>query len=90
MPPVIDPETCTGCGTCATICNSQIFAPLPPRRAGEKNVPRVRYPEECWHCDSCVLDCPAGAIRLRLPLPYSLLYADAAELRPGDVPATEV
>lgn len=74
MPPILDPAKCTGCGTCAEICNSDIF--VFDRR--NDAMPQVKYPEECWHCESCVLDCPSGAIRLRLPLSYSLLYTDAS------------
>lgn len=81
MPPIIDREKCTGCGLCAQICNSQLFVHEPEI----DKVPVVKYPDECWHCDSCVLDCPAGAITLRIPLPFSMLYTDAAKLRPqGD------
>ncbi|WP_207648120.1 4Fe-4S binding protein [Desulfotruncus arcticus] len=25
------------------------------------------FAEECWHCNSCVLDCPSGAISLEFP-----------------------
>jgi adenylylsulfate reductase subunit B len=45
------------------------------------NVPRVAYPEECWHCNACVLDCPAGAVELRLPLNYMLLHVNVDSLR---------
>lgn len=76
MPPVIDPEKCTGCGTCAEICNSALFI----FNRKEDSIPRVAFPDECWHCDSCVLDCPAGAIRLRLPLCYSLMHVDASSI----------
>ena len=68
MPPVINRETCIGCGTCAQICCMDVFGPAPP-----KAVPQVRYPEECWHCRACVMDCPAGAIELRYPLPMMML-----------------
>jgi adenylylsulfate reductase, subunit B len=35
----------------------------------------VTYPDECWHCSSCVLDCPAeGAISLRVPFPMMMTY----------------
>ncbi len=34
--------------------------------AASTNSPH-QVPEECWHCDSCVLDCPVGAISLRIP-----------------------
>lgn len=80
MPPIIDPEKCIRCGTCADICNSHILY----FNVKTKAVPEVRYPEECWHCDSCVLDCPADAIRLRIPLPYSLQYIDAARMQKGE------
>lgn len=78
MPPLIDPAKCTGCGTCVSICNSHIFIHKPK----ENKVPMVKFSDECWHCDSCVLDCPAGAIRLRLPLSYSLFTVAASQLKP--------
>jgi adenylylsulfate reductase subunit B len=70
MPPVIDRDTCTSCGTCVDVCSSDVFF------GSEKGeVPAVSYPEECWHCNGCVLDCPVeGAITLRIPLPAMLLY----------------
>jgi adenylylsulfate reductase subunit B len=70
MPPVIDKNVCTGCGTCVEVCQMDVFF-------GSKkgDVPSVTYPEECWHCSACVLDCPvAGAIKIRMPLPLSILY----------------
>ena len=72
MPAIIDPGKCIRCGTCANICVTDCFAPY---EKGE--LPVVRYPEECWHCRSCVMDCPAGAISLYYPLPISILYKDA-------------
>ncbi len=76
MPPVIDSTKCIGCGTCADICNSDLFV----FHRGVDKCPIVKFPEECWHCESCVLDCPSGAITLRLPLSYSLMHIDAALL----------
>lgn len=78
MPPVIDPQKCLCCGMCADICNSQIFSFIP------SHIPEVRYPDECWHCDSCVLDCQAQAIHLRIPLSFMLHYVDADTLKPGE------
>jgi adenylylsulfate reductase subunit B len=43
----------------------------------KKTVPSVRYPEECWHCNSCVLDCKQRAIELRIPLPLMMLHVEA-------------
>ena len=75
MPPRIDPEKCTGCGSCASICPLQVF-----RQKQPKTTPEVAYGEECWHCNACVLDCPAKAVSLRLPLNYMLLHVDADTL----------
>ena len=72
----VNQEKCVGCGTCADICNSHIFV---HDRAVDR-VPQVRFPDECWHCDSCVIDCPKGAIALRIPLPCTLLHVNAATL----------
>ena len=81
MPPLIDREKCTGCGTCAEICNSDLFV---FDRSVDK-FPRIKFPEECWHCDSCVLDCPVGAISLRIPLSYGLMHVDASTLTTKEV-----
>ena len=42
--------------------------------------PEAADGEECWHCNACVLDCPAKAVSLRLPLNYMLLHVDADTL----------
>ncbi|MFZ7103512.1 MAG: 4Fe-4S dicluster domain-containing protein [Peptococcaceae bacterium] len=72
MPPVIDQKKCIKCAKCAQICCMDIFGP-----ARVKEVPEIRYSEECWHCNACVLDCPVGAVTLRYPLPLMLLAKDA-------------
>ena len=43
--------------------------------------PRID-PEKCTGCGlcACVLDCPAKAVSLRLPLNYMLLHVDADTL----------
>jgi adenylylsulfate reductase subunit B len=69
MPPVIEEEKCIKCGTCFDVCNYDVYF-------GTENgeLPSVTYPDECWHCNACVLDCPEEAIRLRIPLSAMLLY----------------
>jgi adenylylsulfate reductase subunit B len=70
MPPVIEESICARCGQCADVCQSDVFFGT---KQGE--VPSVTYPEECWHCNACVLVCPVeGAVRLRIPLPMMILY----------------
>ena len=72
MPPVIDRSKCTNCGICIEICPLDVL-----HRNAADNSPEIRYPEECWHCNACKLDCPSQAIDLRIPLPAMLLYTDA-------------
>jgi adenylylsulfate reductase, subunit B len=43
-------------------------------------VPLVQFPNECWHCNSCVLDCKEKAVRLRVPLAFMMLHVDCAQL----------
>lgn len=76
MPPVINKDKCNACGICADYCPTDIY------RRGEKGeIPTVVYPDECWHCNACVLDCKSGAIKLRIPLPAMMLYVEAPSLK---------
>ncbi len=63
MPPVINKELCTGCGTCESSCPLDVIY----MDEGEGKS-YVKYPEECWHCGSCRQDCPEGAIEIHFPL----------------------
>ena len=70
MPPVIDKDKCIKCGKCVEICPSDVFF-----GSVKKEYPVVTYPNECWHENACVLDCPVqGAIRVRIPLSMMIVY----------------
>jgi adenylylsulfate reductase subunit B len=69
MPPIINEKRCTACGICAEICPQDVFW-----GTERKKTPVISYPEECWHCNACVLDCPEQAVTLRIPLPMSICY----------------
>jgi len=70
MPPLIDEDKCNACGICGDVCPQDVFFGSP-----KKEIPTITYPEECWHCNACVLDCPAeGAIVLRIPFPMQIVY----------------
>ena len=77
MPPVINLEKCVKCGQCADICPLEVFGCKQAR--GE--APVVRFPDECWHCNVCAQDCPAGAITLRVPVSHMILHLDSPYLQ---------
>lgn len=55
----VDPEKCTGCGTCVDICPVGVFELQgdPP-----KSVPVNE--EECIACMACETECPEEAIKV--------------------------
>jgi adenylylsulfate reductase, subunit B len=76
MPPVIDKDICVACGMCVNICPQDVFF-----GSKKKQTPTVAYPDECWHCNACVLDCPKeGAVRLRIPAPKMIIHKKKNDL----------
>ena len=69
MPPIIDKGKCNGCGICVDVCLQDVYF-----GSEEGETPVVSYPQECYHCAACVIDCPTEAIKLRIPLPAMILY----------------
>lgn len=64
-----DPKICNGCNQCAEICRSDVLMPNPEKH----KPPIVLYPDECWHCGCCVLECERrGAITMLHPLNQSI------------------
>jgi len=60
----VDAELCTGCDICAQVCRYDAIAP-----AGEPG--RSAYAVDaiaCEGCAACFYQCPAGAIRLKVPV----------------------
>lgn len=59
MPPKINAELCIACGKCVLVCPEDVIW-------GDE-VPSVLYPEECWHCYACKMECPVeGALEIVL------------------------
>jgi adenylylsulfate reductase, subunit B len=70
MPPEINYEKCIACSRCADICAEDVFF---GSKKGQK--PEVTYPEVCFHCYCCIIECPVeGAIKLRTPLSMTVSY----------------
>lgn len=69
MPPVIDIDKCNACSVCIDVCPQNVFFD-----SKRDEIPLITYPEECWHCNSCVLDCPKEAVSLRIPLTQMICY----------------
>jgi adenylylsulfate reductase subunit B len=62
MPPKFDYDKCKNCGVCVDICPEDVLV------LNNEKYPEVKYPYECWHCASCVIDCKENAVHLELPL----------------------
>lgn len=77
MPPVIDDNRCSRCGTCYDVCPQDLFG------FEADGVPTVDYPDECWYCGACVMDCPSEAVALRLPLQMRIVPSPARYGPPG-------
>jgi NAD-dependent dihydropyrimidine dehydrogenase PreA subunit len=59
-----DYEKCNGCGICYRLC------PLDVIRLDEEGKPYVEYPDECQLCFICQVECPVGAVRVRVSLAF--------------------
>lgn len=77
MPPLVKAEKCVGCGICIEICPLDVL-----KKEGNKAV--VKYPDECWHCRACVMDCPNHAIEIRYPLSHMMLHMNAPNVAGRD------
>ena len=64
MPVKINYHRCNGCKACYNHCPSDLFG-----WDEEQDLPYIAYPDECWHCGICKMECPVEkAIELTLPL----------------------
>lgn len=61
--PIIDEDTCTGCGDCVEVCPTEALTM-------RDNVAVVAQPEACNYCAYCEPICPVYAIEL----PYQLIW----------------
>lgn len=74
MPPVIDQDSCTSCGTCEDVCSEDVFFMKKQEGKSRDGRSMVIHPEFCYHCYLCVKECPSEAIRLRTPMAMIVPY----------------
>lgn len=60
--PIIERETCTGCGECIAICPTGALA-------SQEDKASVTLPGSCTYCAKCEAVCPTGAVSL----PYQIV-----------------
>ena len=74
----VDPEKCTGCGICATICASKALEVV------DKKCRMVEFMPLCVSCGDCTAICPKGALQLVqfLNLKMHFRYLDRGQPEP--------
>jgi NAD-dependent dihydropyrimidine dehydrogenase PreA subunit len=71
-----DGSLCTACNRCVNVCPIDLLLP-----AVKGGTPGVAYPDECWFCGCCVMECPAGAVSMEHPLMNRVRWVEKRVLR---------
>ncbi len=66
----IDPEFCIACNQCADTCRNSVMVHNPEK----DQPPVVMYPDECWFCGCCTINCPTGAIKMIHPINQKIAF----------------
>lgn len=76
-PITIDSKKCVGCLSCVNACPIDLM--MPPEKKGD--MPVIAYPDECWYCGACAMECPTDAIVLKHPLMNQPRWVDKDKLK---------
>ncbi len=68
MAVVIDREKCINCKGCYERCPEESFG------IDSEGKVFVKYPEECWLCGACEMDCPVKAIKVLYETPAGSMF----------------
>ena len=61
----VDNEKCIGCKRCYEVCPLDVYA-----WSDGTQHPVIAYEEECQMCFICQEECPAKAIKIRIPIAF--------------------
>ena len=53
---VINLDACLGCGACVKYCPGHVL-----ELDETDGRPYEKYPQDCWYCGVCQVECPAAA-----------------------------
>jgi len=56
-----DRDCCIECGSCVEFCPGHVLA------LDEEDRPYERYPDDCWYCGVCQVECPEDCITVIFP-----------------------
>ena len=73
----LDPEKCTGCGTCLEVCPRQVLS------LNGKKV-RIANRDACLECGACALNCPFEALAVEVGVGCAAAVINSALGRTGD------
>lgn len=62
MPVTVDYGKCIGCKRCYDLCPMDVIT-----WDDDIDMPRITYPEVCWHCAICYMECPKRAMDFIFP-----------------------